>query len=100
MAVTPDEIYTRIKSALDAAGPGTAKEKELYLSGPAVASFNRLLRLSKQAMPSVTGDEWPAELKEPRDTGDARSDSTFAEIRMYYGELLGILAFGMETPAF
>jgi hypothetical protein len=97
MAVTAEEMYTQIKSALDAMGKPSVKEMETFITTAHANNFNKLLTLSKEAMPNVDERRWPASIApNPTAMGPGKADSKFAEVRSYYGELLGILGGGFD----
>jgi hypothetical protein len=101
MAVTADEMHHQIKLALDTMGKPTAKDTGDMVSSHFAENFNRQLALSKEAMSEVDERRWPRELdvRQPS-MGPGKSNATFAEVRAYYGQILGVLSEGVTPIAF
>lgn len=98
MTVTADEMHYQIKLALETMGKPTAKDTGDMVSSHFAENFNRQLELSKEAMPGADERRWPRELDtRPASMGPGKSNATFAEVRAYYGQMLGILSEGV-TP--
>jgi hypothetical protein len=97
MTVTADEMHHQIQLALDTMGKPTTKDTGDMVSTHFAENFNRQLELSKEAMLATDERRWPRALDaRPPSMGPGKSNATFAEVRAYYGQMLGILSEGVN----
>ena len=100
MTVTADEMYSQVVGAKEALGKLSAKERQTHPSKHFGENYNRLLELSKEAMPNVDSRRWPQPVPfSAPHMGASCAVAGYADIDSYFGEILAILIEGSSAPA-